>query len=140
MKPLTLLALASLGLIATTGVAHAEFSVCNQTFDVVNVAVGQQEENGFHTQGWWVIGANQCATLIRDDLLNQYIYVYANDVFGQPLLQGTEPLCIGRDSFSTLETESCWAQGYVQAKFFEVDTKAATRWTLFLSDPTPTRN
>lgn len=114
--------------------AKAEFAVCNQTLDVVNVAIGQQVNAVFQTQGWWTIGSNQCATTIREELKNRYIYVFASDVFGQPILEGTVTMCIGPDKFIIDGTESCWQRGHLQASFLEVDTQAVQRWTLFLTD------
>jgi uncharacterized membrane protein len=101
----------------------------------VNVAVGQQDQGEWRTEGWWTIGSNQCANVIRGDLQNRYVYVYANDVFGQPLLDGTQSMCVDADRFSISGTDDCWKRGYRQAKFVEVDTQAQKSWTLFLNDP-----
>ncbi len=126
---------------ATT--ASADFSVCNQTLDVVNVAIGQQHGEVFRTEGWWTIGSNQCANVIREELRTRYVYVYATDVFGQTLLDGTEAMCIDEEKF-TIDTPGadmaakapgCWTRGYREAQFYEVDTKAQGDWRLFLSDP-----
>lgn len=115
--------------------AKAEFSVCNQSFDVVNVAIGQStDDNDFATEGWWTIGANQCATVIREELTNRYVYVYAHDVFGQRLLDGTVQMCIGRRRFVIRGIEECWQRGHLAANFLEVDTQAVERWTFFLTD------
>ncbi|MFT6450781.1 MAG: putative membrane protein [Halocynthiibacter sp.] len=115
--------------------ARAEFAVCNQSFDVVNVAVGQFEEGEFGTQGWWTVGPNQCANVIRDPLEARYIYVFAQDVFGKAILNGTTPMCIGVDKFSIHGVTDCLLRGYLEAGFFEVDTQKTERWTLFLSAP-----
>ena len=122
-------------LMLGTSTARAEFSVCNQTLDVVNVAIGQQGDEAFTTEGWWTIGSNQCALVIREELRNRFIFVYANDVFGQPILRGAQSMCIGPKRFSIDGVESCWQRGYIEAKFLEVDTQAVERWTLFLTDP-----
>lgn len=128
-------------LIGVPGLARAEFAVCNQSFDVVNVAIGQEIEDSFETQGWWTIGTNQCANVIREELRNRYIYVFAMDVFGQPVLPGTVPMCVAvpfpgnRGTISGIE--DCWVNGYREALFHEVDTQAVERWTLFLN-PKPT--
>lgn len=117
--------------------AAAQFAVCNQSYDVVNVAIGQQVEDTFETQGWWTIGTNQCANVIREELQNRFLYVYAMDVFGQPLLPGSTPMCIDtpfpppRGAITGIT--DCWVEGYRQALFYEVDTQATVRWTLFLS-------
>lgn len=115
--------------------ARAEFTVCNQTLDVVNLAIGQEIDDAFQTEGWWTVGANQCAEVIREELPNRFIYVYANDVFGQPILNGTTEMCVGQARFVIRGIESCWQRGHKAVKFFEVDTQAVERWTLFLTSP-----
>lgn len=112
--------------------ALAQFTICNQSLDVVNVAIGQEVEGTFQTEGWWSIGANQCANVIREELVNRYIYVHATDVFGQALLAGTTAMCVDSRRFVIRGIESCWQRGYKAADFFEVDTQAVERWTLFL--------
>ncbi len=119
---------------------RAEFYVCNQTLDVVNVAIGQDASGTFQTEGWWTIGSNQCATVIREALTNRYIYVFATDVFGQALLEGTQKMCVSDKKFSRESTQSCWQRGLREVSFFEVDTEAVERWTLFLTDPPPAGN
>src|SRR6476661_1278089 len=91
---------AALLVIFSTKSAHAEFTVCNQTLDVVNLAVGQKVDNADQTDGWWTIGANQCVNVIRDELANRYIYLYATDVFGHAILNGSTEMCIERRRFS----------------------------------------
>ena len=115
--------------------ARAEFAVCNQSFDVVNVAVGQFEEGGFVTEGWWTVGPNQCANVIRDELQARYIYVFAQDVFGNAVLNGTTPMCIAPNKFTIHGEADCLLRGYLEAGFYEVDTQRTQRWTLFLSAP-----
>ncbi len=113
--------------------AEAEFAICNQSFDVVNVAVGQDVGGAFQTEGWWTIGTNQCANVIKDELRSRYIYVYVQDVFGQPILDGTTEMCIAPKRFQIDRIEDCWLRGHIAAPFFEVDTQAVERWTLFLT-------
>lgn len=127
--------LALAGLLASP--AAAQFTVCNQSFDVVNVAIGEEEGGVFETRGWWTIGTNQCANVIRQALRNRYIYVYAMDVFGQPLLRGSVSMCID-EPFPPprgviVGINDCWLNGFREALFYEVDTQAQVRWTLFLS-------
>ena len=114
------------------GTAAAQFAVCNQSFDVVNVAIGQDSGTEFETEGWWTIGPNQCANVIREELTSRYIYVHAQDVFGQPVLGGTTRMCVSPRRFQIRRIEDCWARGHVSAGFIEVDTRHTERWTLFL--------
>lgn len=118
---------------AMPGRADAQFAVCNQSFDVMNVAIGQDVEGVFQTEGWWTIGPNQCANVIKDELTSRYIYLYAQDVFGRPILNGTTRFCISPRKFVIRGETDCWALGHVAAGFIEVDTQKTQRWTLFLT-------
>lgn len=117
--------------------AHAEFTVCNQTLDVVNLAVGQKVDNADQTDGWWTIGANQCVNVIREELANRYIYLYATDVFGHAILNGSVEMCIDRRRFLIRGIEKCWQHGHIAARFVEVDTLEQVRWTYFLTGNGP---
>ncbi len=117
--------------------AIAGFTVCNQTLDVVNVAIGSQEGNTFTTRGWWTVGTNQCAHVIKGDLATRFVYVYAEDVFGRQLLSGGNSMCIGTALFSIDATDQCWQRGFKAANFLEVDTRMELNWTLFLDEQGP---
>lgn len=115
--------------------ARAAFVVCNRSFDVVNVAIGRESGNEFRTDGWWTIGTNQCARVIKGTLENRYVYVYATDVFGKPLLKGRTEMCVGPRKFSIMGIGNCWQRGTIAARFLEVDTRSADDWTFFLRQP-----
>ncbi len=132
----TLLA-ATLLSILSIDTARAEFTVCNQTLDVVNLAVGQKIDDADQTDGWWTIGANQCVNVIREELANRYIYLYATDVFGHAILNGSVEMCVDRRRFSIRGIEECWQRGHIAARFVEVDTLEQVRWTYFLTGNSP---
>lgn len=130
-------ALAAVTLLMMAAPARAEFTVCNQTLDVVNLAVGQEIDRSFQTDGWWTVGANQCVDVIREELTNRYIYVYATDVFGQAILSGSTEMCVEKRRFTIRGIEDCWKLGHIAARFFEVDTLSQARWTFFLTGRSP---
>lgn len=113
--------------------ARAQFSVCNQSFDVVNVSIGQLNRGIFRTRGWWRIGPNQCANVIQTEITTRYIYVFAKDVFGKEVFNGTVPMCVAPDRFVIDGEEDCGVRGYLPARFIEVDTQDTERWTLFVT-------
>lgn len=133
------------GLLALAQPARAEFTICNQTFEMANIAIGQAEEAGgeiqvqaggqFLTRGWWKIGPNQCAVVIRNRLDSRYVYVFATDIFGKELLNGSVPLCTGIARFSIRGQSDCALRGHVEAPFIEVDTGLAPDWTMFIAAP-----
>lgn len=113
----------------------AQFAVCNQTFDVVNVAIGKFERSLFVTSGWWTIGPNQCANVIKQELSVRYVYVFAQDVFGKTVLSGATRMCVAPGRFEVRGETDCIIRGYIEAPFYEVDTQRTERWTLFLTPP-----
>ena len=120
---------------AWPGLAAAQFAVCNQSFDVLNVAIGQFAGELFETSGWWTIGPNQCANVITEELRARYIYVFAQDVFGKSVVSGAKPMCVAPDRFVIRGHEDCLVRGLIEARFLEVDTLRTERWTLFINPP-----
>ena len=127
-----MLIVASMCILLLGGRAQAEFTVCNQTLDVVNLSVGQDVDETIQTEGWWTIGANRCVDVIREELNSRYVYIYATDVFGQPVLEGDADMCIGTKRFLIKGTDLCWQRGHKVARYLEVDTQDTVRWTLFV--------
>lgn len=113
--------------------AKAELRLCNQSFDVLNVAMAEPEGQGFATSGWWRVAPNQCATLRRDALQSRYYYVFAADVFGNEVLAGAIPMCVAPRRFRVEGQQDCLLRGYLDARFAEVDTKDQPNWTVFVT-------
>lgn len=133
LKALT--AAAGIGLLTFwlgTGKARAELVLCNQSLDVVNVSLGYEYSGDFQTEGWWSIGANRCSEVVRKPLTSRYFYVYAEDVFGQPVLEGDVTACVDAKKFMIQGAKECWLRGKREARFSEVDTLSQERWTVFL--------
>ena len=125
--------------LAATLPARAQFAVCNQTLDALNLAIAKAAPDGvIVSEGWWTIGANRCVDVIKEELANKYIYVYATDVFGQPIIGGEfigDQMCVAPKRFTIEGTDSCWQRGFQAVRFMEVDTKDQVRWTLYLREP-----
>lgn len=113
--------------------ARAELRLCNQSFDVLNVAVGLPEGTGFLTRGWWRVAPNQCAVLQREALTHRYYYVFAADVFGNEVMSGAVPMCVAPRRFEIDGQQDCLLRGFLDARFIEVDTGGAESWTVFAS-------
>lgn len=118
--------------------AEAAFKLCNQSYDVLNIAVAQPsrdrpEQEAFITRGWWRVAPNQCATLLRDPLQARYVYVFAADVFGKEALSGAIALCVAPRRFVIERQGDCLVRGFLDARFLEVDTETQSDWTVFVS-------
>lgn len=114
------------------GAARAGFAVCNDSFDVLNLAVAHDPGGGFVSEGWWTIAPNRCVTVIRDAIRSRYVYVFATDVFNQALIEGAAAFCVDEGRFRIPGAGSCWSRGHVAAGFAEVDIGEAAHWTLIL--------
>jgi len=123
------------GVLAAAPSAQAQFSVCNQTLDVMNVAVGYFETPQFRSEGWWTLGPNQCANVIPDRLTARYFYVFAQDVFGKAVLVGDKSMCVAPDRFRIDGELDCLLRGFLEAPFHQIDTQRSERWTFFIVPP-----
>lgn len=120
-------------LLLLGGPAAAGFRICNDSFDVLNVAVGEPYGDGYRSRGWWRIAPSQCATPIREALNARFLYVYAADVFGRAALPGAVQLCVAPRRFVIEGAQDCLLRGYIDAFFSEIDTGGAADWTLHLT-------
>ncbi len=122
-------------MVASPATVWANFQVCNQTLDVVNVSIGAWDTDAWETSGWWTVGPNQCANVIESTLTSRYIYVYARDVFNASMLAGDISMCVDPGEFRIRGREDCLIRGHIAARFEEVDTRRSERWTFFIRAP-----
>jgi uncharacterized membrane protein len=125
---------ACIATLLTLSSANAGFTICNQTLDIANVAIGESSSGALETRGWWVVAPNRCADIISGDLKSRYVYVHAVDGRGLTLLEGKTILCTSTHQFKVVGKENCWQRGFTTGSFQEVDTKEAQGWTLFLRE------
>lgn len=126
--------LTALAVSAFADPARAELQLCNQSFEVLNVALASPEEGqDFTTHGWWRVAPNQCATLQREVLHSRYYYIFATDVFGNEVLSGSIPMCVAPRRFEIAGQQDCLLRGYLDARFAEVDTEEQPSWTVFVT-------
>lgn len=120
--------------VSVPGISNAELSLCNQSFDVLNIAIGEPAGGDqYATRGWWRVAPNQCATLLRNPLGAQSYYIFAADVFGNEALWGATPMCVGTRKFAIEGQQDCLIRGYLDARFYEVDTGGQENWTVFVA-------
>ncbi len=122
-------------LAGSTGVAHADFKVCNNTRSLINLAIGSLSGADYATEGWWTVTPGSCATPIHGPLPGRYLYLYATGIDGVDLLKGTVSMCIDRGKFKVQGIDNCWRRGLQAVTFAEIDTLDSTEWTTFLTEP-----
>ena len=121
-----------LGLVAP-GATEASLSLCNQSFEVLNIAIAEPDGAEFVTRGWWRVAPNQCATLRHEPLQARYYYIFAADVFGNEALPGSTPMCIATGKVVIEGQQDCLIRGYLDARYYEVDTQEQDSWTVFVA-------
>ncbi|MGY6707647.1 MAG: DUF1036 domain-containing protein [Rhizobiaceae bacterium] len=131
------LALAAVGSVGASTVAHADFRVCNATQSLVGVAIGYRAQAGWLSEGWWHVEASSCKTLIEGPLSSRYYYIYAEDAERGGRWEGPVSMCVSDREFKIAGTSDCFARGFQRAGFQEYDTGDQSSWMVQLTDEGP---
>ena len=123
---------ASLGFFITP--AHADLRLCNETTNLVSVALGYRAERGWMSEGWWQAPPGDCRVLYQGDLERRFYYLFAVDDIGGGAWDGSVFMCTRDETFTIFGVEDCLARGYERTGFFEIDTQNRTDWTMQLTD------
>ncbi|MFC3703812.1 DUF1036 domain-containing protein [Devosia honganensis] len=131
----SLLLIASLGgFMAMTAPARADLRICNETANLVSVALGYRAERGWISEGWWQTPPGDCRVLYQGNLQRRFYYLYAVDDIGGGAWNGQVFMCTRDETFTIFGVEDCLARGYERTGFFEIDTQNRTDWTLQLTE------
>ncbi|WDR04879.1 DUF1036 domain-containing protein [Devosia rhodophyticola] len=125
------------GMFFFSAPAMADLRVCNETGNMVSVAMGYRAERGWQSEGWWQTQPGDCQVLYQGSLADRsYYYIYAVDDIGGGEWDGSVFMCTRDETFTIFGVEDCLARGYERTGFFEIDTQKRTDWTLKLTDKT----
>ncbi|WP_375599471.1 DUF1036 domain-containing protein [Devosia sp. Naph2] len=130
----TLLLACLAGLLAMATPARAELRICNETANLISVALGYRAERGWMSEGWWQAPPGDCRTIYQGDLARRFYYLYAVDDIGGGSWDGQVFMCTRDETFTIFGVEDCLARGYERTGFFEIDTQNRTDWTLQLTE------
>ena len=121
-------------LAAASGLARADFRVCNNTASRASLSLAYTDGRGWVTEGWWNLKGNTCETLLRGALAAQFYYVYGIDESGGEW-RGRAYMCTRDREFRIEGRQDCFVRGDDRTGFFEIDTgKDAKDWTVQLTD------
>jgi uncharacterized membrane protein len=124
-----------LAIIQASSSAIADLKLCNTTSSRVGVAIGEKDDQGWVSEGWWNIPAQSCEVLLKGPLIARYYYVHALDYDRGGEWGGSAYMCTADKAFTIRGETNCEERGYKRSGFFEVDTKEEKDWTVRLSDP-----
>ena len=130
----TLLLAGFAGFLAMALPARAELRVCNDTANLISVALGYRAERGWMSEGWWQTPPGDCRSIYQGDLQRRFYYLYAVDDIGGGAWDGQVFMCTRDETFTIFGVEDCLARGYERTGFFEIDTQNRTDWTLQLTE------
>jgi uncharacterized membrane protein len=121
-------------LLFGTGIAQADFRVCNATQNLVGVAIGYRATAGWVTEGWWHVEGSTCKTLIEGPLSSRYYYLYAEDAERGGRWDGPVNMCVAEREFKIAGVNDCLARGFQRSGFQEYDTGGQSNWMVQLTD------
>ncbi|WP_371136085.1 DUF1036 domain-containing protein [Devosia sp.] len=124
--------LASLAFFATP--ARADLRICNETANLVSVALGYRAERGWMSEGWWQAPPGDCRVLFQGELQRRFFYIFAADDVAGGAWDGSVFMCTRDETFTIFGVEDCLARGYERTGFFEIDTQNRSDWTLQLTE------
>lgn len=130
----SLILLTSLSLGVSIVPAKADLRMCNTTEANINVAIGYRNDQGWHSEGWWIAKANECIVLLPGALKSRFFYIHATDDANGGAWVGKNFMCTKDAAFTILGVQDCLARGYERTGFFEVDTQNQSEWTLQLTE------
>ena len=99
------------------------YTVCNESREVLLVALAQMEGGKPISRGWWTVGAGACARAMTMPLASDAIYLLAQRRNGSALAGGAQRFCITAASFEIQGNQSCTTRGFAEAGFAVTPTK-----------------
>jgi uncharacterized membrane protein len=120
--------------MAATTPARADLRVCNESANLISIALGYRAERGWMSEGWWQAPPGDCRVIFQGDLQRRFYYLYAVDDVGGGAWDGQVFMCTRDETFTIFGVEDCLARGYERTGFFEIDTQNRSDWTLQLTE------
>lgn len=104
-------------------IAPAGYTACNDTSDVLLVALGQIERAKPVSRGWWTVQPGACARAVTTPLKTDAVYLLAQKKGGTTLVSGPRKFCTTPVIFEIRGAENCATRGLVESGFALTPTK-----------------
>ena len=127
---------AALVWLAGASQARADLRVCNETEETVGVSLGYRSTEGWVSEGWWHVPAEDCEVLVSGALKARFYYLYAENAERSQRWGGEALMCTAQDEFKIVGVGDCIPRGYARMGFGEYDTGDQTSWTVRLTPAT----
>jgi uncharacterized membrane protein len=106
--------------------APSGYTVCNDSRDVLLVALGQMERAKPVSRGWWTVQPGACAKTVTTPLKTDAVYLLAQKRGGGPVVAGAKTFCTTPVIFEITGAQNCAARGLTEAGFAVTATKGMT--------------
>lgn len=135
-----LVAILGAGLVGVCGAsasAQAALIVCNKAPAPVSLTIAYETVQDVMSEGWWTIAPDQCETVVKTELNQQYIYHYAKSEQLGIEWAGTYNFCtLNSPTFRIPGGMDCESRSYRTTGFRQIDLQGAKDYTLdILSGP-----
>lgn len=113
------------------------FRLCNQTPYEVWSAVAFGPDDSWRSRGWWSLDPQACVQVLKDELPDQFIYIYGEAVSQEGwriTWDGEHPFCISDVKFEIEGSDQCTQRGFQNAQFQRVDTEGKGGWELYFRE------
>jgi uncharacterized membrane protein len=97
--------------------------VCNESHDVLLVALGQLDGGKAVSRGWWTVAAGACARAVTAPLASDAVYLLAQRRNGSTLVGGGQRFCTTTVPFEIQGNQNCPARGLADSGFAPTPTK-----------------
>ena len=108
---------------AKARIAPAGYTVCNDSHDILLVALGGMERGQAVSRGWWTVQPAGCARAVTAPLNTDAVFLLAQKKNGAALVGGSQIFCTTATAFEIRGADSCAARGYGQAGFSRTQTR-----------------
>ncbi len=108
---------------AWTVPASAGLLFCNDTETSATVAIGYKGDEGWTSEGWWSVPADECTIVVGGELTRGYYYWRAIDENGSYQADNYY-FCTSDEVFTIVGDTNCVERGYEREGFSEVEIDA----------------
>ena len=106
--------------------APAGYTVCNESRDVLLVALGQTERAKPVSRGWWTVQPGACAKTVTAPLKTDAVYLLAQKKGGGAVVTGTKTFCTTPVIFEITGAQNCAGRGLTESGFATTVTQGKT--------------
>ena len=114
-------------------IAPAGYTACNETREVLLVALGQKEGGKPVSRGWWTVQPGACAKAVTAPLTGEAVYLLALRKNGSTVVGGPAHFCTAGAAFEITGAENCSGRGFADAGFATTPTKGVSGYIAHIS-------